>query len=51
VHTITSNLDSILCVGHNYFLYLNPTDDKFYFIPWDLNLSFAVGSGSAHRMI
>jgi len=41
VHTITSNLDSILCVGHNYFLYLNPTDDKFYFIPWDLNLAFA----------
>jgi len=41
VHTITSNLDSILCVGHNYFLYLNPTDDKFYFIPWDMNLAFA----------
>jgi len=41
VHTVTSNLDSILCVGHNYFLYLNPTDDKFYFIPWDLNLAFA----------
>jgi len=41
VHTITSNLDSILCVGHNYYLYLNPTDDKFYFIPWDMNLSFA----------
>lgn len=41
VHTATSNLDSILCVGHNYFLYLNPTDDKFYFIPWDLNLAFA----------
>ena len=41
VHTITCNLDSILCVGHNYFLYLNPTDDKFYFIPWDLNLAFA----------
>jgi spore coat protein H len=41
VHTITCNLDSILCVGHNYFLYLNPTDDKFYFIPWDMNLAFA----------
>jgi spore coat protein H len=41
VHVITSNLDSMLCVGHNYYLYLNPTDDKFYFIPWDLNLAFA----------
>ena len=53
VHTITSNLDSILCVGHNYFLYLNPTDDKFYFIPWDLNLSFAgwVWLGSPEDLI
>jgi spore coat protein H len=41
VHTVTVHLDSILCVGHNYFLYLNPADDKFYFIPWDMNLAFA----------
>jgi spore coat protein CotH len=41
LHVISSNLDSILCVGHNYYLYLNPTDDKFYFIPWDMNLAFA----------
>ena len=53
VHTITSNLDSILCIGHNYFLYLNPTDDKFYFIPWDMNLSFAgwVWLGSPEDLI
>jgi len=53
VHTITCNLDSILCVGHNYFLYLNPTDDKFYFIPWDMNLSFAgwVWLGSPEDLI
>jgi spore coat protein H len=53
VHTVTVNLDSILCVGHNYYLYLNPTDDKFYFIPWDMNLAFAgwVWLGSADDLI
>jgi spore coat protein CotH len=40
VHTVTANLDSILCIGHNYFVYLNATDDRLYFIPWDMNLSF-----------
>jgi len=53
IHTITANLDSILCLGHNYFLYLNATDNKFYFIPWDLNLSFAgwVWLGSPEDLI
>jgi len=53
VHVIIVNLDSYLCVGHNYFLYLNPTDNKFYFIPWDMNLSFAgwVWLGSREDLI
>jgi len=33
------------------FLYLNPTDDKFSFIPWDMNLVLPAGSCSAHRRI
>ncbi|HEV8604068.1 MAG TPA: CotH kinase family protein [Tepidisphaeraceae bacterium] len=41
VNTITVNLDSFLAIGHNFLLYLNPTDNKFYFIPWDMNLAFA----------
>lgn len=40
VNALLSNLDSFLGFGHNYFLYLRP-DDKFVFIPWDLDLSLA----------
>lgn len=32
-----SNLDSFVGTGHNYFLYLNPRDDRFVMLPWDLN--------------
>lgn len=41
VNALLSNLDSFLSVGHNYYLYLNPETNKFVFIPWDMDLSFA----------
>jgi spore coat protein H len=36
-----SNLDSLLTMGHNFYIYLNPMTDKLVFIPWDLDLSLA----------
>ncbi len=36
-----ANMDSLLAVGHNYYIYLNPEANKLAFIPWDLDLSFA----------
>lgn len=41
VNVLTSNLDSILAMGHNYYIYLNPNTNKFVFFSWDLDLSFA----------
>jgi spore coat protein H len=35
-----STLDSILMVGQNYLVYLDPSSNKFQFIPWDLDHSF-----------
>ncbi len=40
-NAILSNLDSYLGFGHNYYLYLVPSSNKFVFIPWDLDLSLA----------
>jgi spore coat protein H len=40
VNAVLANLDSFIGLGHNYYLYLNPKDNRFVFIPWDLNLSF-----------
>ena len=36
-----SNLDSFLTMGHNFYIYLNPVNDKFIFLPWDMDLSLA----------
>ena len=36
-----SNLDSVLTMGHNFYIYLNPKTNKLVFIPWDLDLSLA----------
>lgn len=41
VNALISNLDSLMGTGHNYYLYLNPANNKFAFIPWDLDLSLA----------
>jgi spore coat protein H len=40
VHLFIVNNDSYIGGGnHNYYLYLDPADDKFRFIPWDQDLS------------
>jgi spore coat protein CotH len=39
---LLANLDSFLGFGHNFFLYLRPTDNRFVFIPWDLDLSLGM---------
>lgn len=43
VNAFLINRDSFLGGGHNYYLYLDPKDDKFRFIPWDLDLSMPGG--------
>jgi len=39
VNIFITNWDSYLTGNHNYYLYLDPKDDKFRFIPWDADLS------------
>jgi spore coat protein CotH len=39
VNALIVNTDSYLRGGHNFYLYLDPTDDKFRFLPWDQDLS------------
>lgn len=39
VNALIVNMDSYLTGGHNFYLYLDPKDDKFRFIPWDQDLS------------
>jgi len=46
VNGFIANWDSYLRGNHNYYLYLDSTDNKFRFIPWDLDLSM----GSRMRM-
>ena len=41
VNAFIANWDSYLGGSHNFYLYLDPKDDKFRFIPWDLDLSMA----------
>jgi len=49
VNAAIANLDSFLCTGHNYYLYVDPVDGRTHWIPWDMHLSFSgytwVGSG------
>lgn len=40
VCSVTVNLDSFVGLGHNYYLYLRPEDNRFVWIPWDVNASF-----------
>ena len=35
-----STLDSILAMGQNFYVYLDPKSNKFQFLPWDLDHSF-----------
>ena len=39
VNAIILNTDSYLGGSHNFYLYLDPSDDKFRFIPWDQDLA------------
>jgi spore coat protein CotH len=41
VNLFIVNGDSYISGNHNYYLYLDPKDDKFRFIPWDQDLSMA----------
>jgi hypothetical protein len=40
VDVTTNNWDSHFDHGRNFYLYDNPEDGKFHWIPWDYNLSF-----------
>jgi hypothetical protein len=40
VNSVISNFDGFFAGAHNYFLYLNPKDDRFHFMPWDLDVTF-----------
>ncbi|MEO8352659.1 MAG: CotH kinase family protein [Chthoniobacteraceae bacterium] len=35
-----ATMDSILAVGQNYYLHLDPKTNRFQFIPWDMDHSF-----------
>jgi hypothetical protein len=37
---VTSSMDSILAMGHNYYIIRDPVSGKFQFLPWDLDLAF-----------
>jgi spore coat protein CotH len=39
VHAMLANTDSYLGGSHNFYLYLDPRDNRFRFIPWDQDLS------------
>ncbi len=46
VNVWLANMDSILAMGHNYYLYLHPKTQKLSIHPWDLDLSFGgLGGG------
>jgi spore coat protein H len=44
VNSAITNFDSFLSTGHNYYLYCDPADRRFHFLPWDMNLSFGAYS-------
>ena len=41
VNALIVNLDTLLVMPQNYYLYLEPTTNRFVFFPWDLDISFA----------
>ena len=41
VNTMMPNTDSFFTTGHNFYIYLNPKTNRFAFMPWDLDISFA----------
>jgi spore coat protein H len=49
VNVFIGNNDSYLQGNHNYYLYLDPKDDKFRFIPWDQDLAMRGGGADIMR--
>ena len=47
VNSIIMSRDSYLGGRHNYFIYLDPRDNRFRFLPWDEDGSLAGGNGGA----
>jgi hypothetical protein len=47
-NTVMQNWDAYGRIGHNYFLYHDPTTDQLTWIPWDLNSSLRSNLGN-HR--
>lgn len=46
VNVWLANMDSILAMGHNYYLYVHPKTQKISILPWDMDLSFGgLGGG------
>jgi hypothetical protein len=41
VTAMLANMDSMFSLGHNYYLYLDPSTNKFIFLPWDVDLALA----------
>ena len=41
VTALIVNTDSFFALGHNYYLYLDPTTGRLRFVPWDLDRAFA----------
>lgn len=40
--SVMVNVDSFVGIGHNYYLYLNPDNNRFTILPWDLNSTFGL---------
>ena len=47
-----SNMDSILSMGQNFYVYLHPKTQRFQFLPWDFDHSFGMFpmAGSAEEL-
>lgn len=42
LNSILANVDSFIGNGHNYFLYVHPTNRLSTFVPWDVNEAFGM---------
>jgi hypothetical protein len=48
---VSTNMDSLLSMGHNFYIWQNPTTGKHLFLPWDLNMAFGgFPAGDAVRL-
>jgi spore coat protein H len=48
INAFLLNWDGYLTGGHNFYVYLDPKDDKIRFLPWDLDLSLGARGGPAN---